>query len=618
MFLFSNFFSRIAKNNFLDKTLKKKFFSKYCFSLNFFPIYFFNFLKLGIMYFQSHFSFPQSDFLFQKKKAFKILNKIICFFINKNQKTKKNLTFSAKKKKIFNAYFDKYQDKKFPLFFEEVIFPKKKMFGRIFIQKEFAFINIYLFLNLFFGAFLYSKHFSLISKQMFMKIFFCGKKTRTRLNFIQKSRKNKVEILILKKKNKKKFIDFKKIRLSEKNYFLKYKIKLILPDFLHRNLRKKKFKKIHDSFVCFFQIPLPFLVESSFKIQIFYKIFEKKINCQKQLFFNKKFQKERKKKLIKVNGKNYLKIQKIGEGGSGKVYKIIDEGLQILALKKIQTSNYDQDILHNCLNEISILKTLVHQPRVVQIKSADILLNKGYVFIILEFGESDFEKIIRKEKKGIKDTVLLKFFWKQTLEAVQTIHEERIVHGDLKPSNFLIINQSLKIIDFGTARQIQKNTTNITRSLRIGTLNYMSPEAMVDISIEKENKTCFKISRSSDIWSLGCILYQMVYGNPPFYHLDFVKKIQAIIDRTYEIYCLPTITKFVVDVIKGCLQKNPDFRPSIPELLSHPFLGSRTLFHFKNQASCVEKKTCPKGDLNSRSSAYETDALPLSYRGSLA
>ena len=82
----------------------------------------------------------------------------------------------------------------------------------------------------------------------------------------------------------------------------------------------------------------------------------------------------------------------------------------------------------------------------------------------------------------------------------------------------------------------------------------------------------------------------MVYGNPPFYHLDFVKKIQAIIDKSYEIYCLPTIIKFVVDVIKGCLQKNPDFRPSIPELLNHPFLVSRTLYKFKNHIKTVGRR----------------------------
>jgi len=540
---------------------------------------------LGIECFHSNFFFLSGEFLFKKKKTFIILNKIIDFFIDKNRKFKKNLTFYAKKKKISNAFFNKYEDKKLSLSIGKVLSPKKKIFFKILAQKELVFMNTYLFLSFFFRALSYSKHISMISEQFLMKIFFCGKKIKTEYNILKKSRTDKVEISILKKKKQKKFIDFKKIHLSKKNDYGKYRIKLVLPDFLRRNLRKKKFEKNNLKNPGSFQIFFFFLIHSPLWIDIFYKIFEKKKNSQKQIFFNKKFQKERKKKLIKINGKNYLKIQKIGEGGSGKVYKIIDEGLQILALKKIKTSKYDQDTLHNCLNEISILKTLMHRPRVVQIKNADISFNKGFVLIVLEFGDSDFEKIIRKEKKGIKDTDLLKFFWKQTLEAVQTIHEERIIHGDLKPSNFLIINQSIKIIDFGTARQIQKNTTNVTRSLRIGTLNYMSPEAMVDISIEKEEKNCFKISRSSDIWSLGCILYQMVYGNPPFYHLDFVKKIHAIIDRTHEIYCLPTITKFVVDVIKGCLQKIPDFRPSIPELLNHPFLCSRTPPSFKNQAN---------------------------------
>jgi serine/threonine-protein kinase TTK/MPS1 len=67
------------------------------------------------------------------------------------------------------------------------------------------------------------------------------------------------------------------------------------------------------------------------------------------------------------------------------------------------------------------------------------------------------------------------------LKAVHSIHEQRIIHGDLKPANFLFVRGSLKLIDFGIAKAIQNdNTTNIYRENQIGTLNYMSPEAICD------------------------------------------------------------------------------------------------------------------------------------------
>jgi len=78
------------------------------------------------------------------------LNKIIDFFIDKNQKFKKNITFYAKKKKISNVFFNKYEDKKLPLSIGKVLSPKKKIFFKILAQKELVFMNTYLFLSFFF------------------------------------------------------------------------------------------------------------------------------------------------------------------------------------------------------------------------------------------------------------------------------------------------------------------------------------------------------------------------------------------------------------------------------------------------------------------------------------
>nr|UXY87408.1 spindle checkpoint protein kinase [Cryptomonas sp.] len=277
-------------------------------------------------------------------------------------------------------------------------------------------------------------------------------------------------------------------------------------------------------------------------------------------------------KFIQISGVKYLKLELIGKGGSCKVYKIVNENKKIFALKRTKLLNFGVECLHNCINEISILRVLKNRNRIIQLESADISFSNGILYLVFEYGDCDLEKFIKNNLNCPSKIKLLRSLWKQMLEAVHTIHEERIVHGDIKPSNFLLVNNSLKIIDFGISKPIQKNTTNITRDVQIGTINYMSPEAILYIPCLGYNKKKFKLNRSSDIWSLGCILFQMVYGNSPFFHLPMMKKIQAIVCKSFEILFLPINIPTLKDVLKNCLMKNPTLRPSIPELILHPFL----------------------------------------------
>ena len=183
---------------------------------------------------------------------------------------------------------------------------------------------------------------------------------------------------------------------------------------------------------------------------------------------------------------------------------------------------------------------------------------------------------------------ILSFFW-QMLEAVDTIHEERIVHTDLKPANFLFVNGILKLIDFGIAKAISDDTTNIHRENQVGTLNYISPEALIDTSNSGGGKSFgkknmdMKIGRSSDIWSMGCILYQMIYGRTPFADLGLVHKLRAIVSDEVQISYpqVPKKYQAALEVVKLCLQRDPKLRPSITGengLLQHHFLhpGRRT------------------------------------------
>ena len=182
------------------------------------------------------------------------------------------------------------------------------------------------------------------------------------------------------------------------------------------------------------------------------------------------------------------------------------------------------------------------------------------------------------------------------LQAVQVIHEEKIVHSDLKPANFVLVKGQLKLIDFGIANAIANDTTNIQRDHQIGTVNYMSPEA-IELP---EGRERLKLGRPSDVWSLGCILYQMVYGTPPFHHLDLYQKMRAIPDVRHVIDCqefsVPPalrngsdspaskrrieetkvrVPQSVIATMHRCLVRDPKERITIPELLEENWLTMR-------------------------------------------
>lgn len=336
---------------------------------------------------------------------------------------------------------------------------------------------------------------------------------------------------------------------------------------------------------------------------------------------------------FKVNGKLYQRLGKIGSGGSSEVHKVISSDCTIYALKKIKLKGRDYGTAYGFCQEILYLNKLKGKNNIIQLIDYEVtdkallhevmsssISNKdgrvkddGCIYMVLEYGEIDLAHMLAQKWKEMDssnqtiDENWLRFYWQQILQAVNTIHEERIVHSDLKPANFLLVKGSLKLIDFGIAKAIMSDTTNIQRDSQVGTLSYMSPEAFMCNESDANGNT-IKCGRPSDIWSLGCILYQMVYGRTPFSEFKtFWAKFKVITDPNHEITYEPVSNPWLLDLMKKCLAWDRNERWRIPQLLQHPFLVPPV----PTQPSVSQKQGCKLLQLVSETCSGDQEASVL-------
>ncbi|CAI1905790.1 hypothetical protein SEUBUCD646_0D02110 [Saccharomyces eubayanus] len=285
--------------------------------------------------------------------------------------------------------------------------------------------------------------------------------------------------------------------------------------------------------------------------------------------------------VITVNDSQYEKIELLGRGGSSRVYKVKGAGNKVYALKRVSFDAFDDSSIDGFKGEIELLEKLKDQKRVIQL--VDYEMGDGLLYLIMECGDHDLSQILNQRSNMPLDFNFVRFYAKEMLQCIKVVHDAGIVHSDLKPANFVLVKGILKIIDFGIANAVPEHTVNIYRETQIGTPNYMAPEALVAMNYTQNNENRqegnkWKVGRPSDMWSCGCIVYQMIYGKPPYGSFQGQNRLLAIMnpdvkipfpDHTSDNERIP---KSAIELMKACLYRNPDKRWTVDKVLSCTFL----------------------------------------------
>ncbi|RKP17910.1 Plk4 kinase, partial [Rozella allomycis CSF55] len=255
----------------------------------------------------------------------------------------------------------------------------------------------------------------------------------------------------------------------------------------------------------------------------------------------------------------------LGKGAFGNVYEAealvkrfrVKQGDQV-AIKVISLVPPYASLLERVKNEIRIMSQLSH-PNVLAI--LDYYEDDNNVYIVMEkCSKGELFAHMRRLKRPLKEDEAVEVF-RQVALGVQYLHSKNIIHRDLKCSNILLNeNMQAKIADFGLAVIVKDDCEQKTMC---GTLSYISPEIV----------TRKPYGIATDIWSLGCILYTLVAGCPPFHSDPNKKDLSKIAAADFKVpsYFSPQLT----DLVQKLLKKNPIDRLKIHQVLEHPFLAKK-------------------------------------------
>eukprot|EP01060_Flectonema_neradi_P038904 TRINITY_DN8321_c0_g1_i1.p1 TRINITY_DN8321_c0_g1~~TRINITY_DN8321_c0_g1_i1.p1 ORF type:complete len:374 (+),score=57.43 TRINITY_DN8321_c0_g1_i1:65-1186(+) len=257
--------------------------------------------------------------------------------------------------------------------------------------------------------------------------------------------------------------------------------------------------------------------------------------------------------------KNWEKLEKIGSGSNGIVYKGRRKNGSIFAVKSLQVGSSTR--LTTLMKEVNMMCELRHDC-IIRVFGGKYEKPTSTLNIFMEFADggslgelSRLRPILEPEMKNYLHNIL---------SGVHFLHSKKVVHRDIKGDNILLMSDgSAKLSDFGACKEVEIEKTMQAGTL-IGTPLWMAPEAMT-------GEAC----KASDIWSIGCVVVEMLTGSPPWKPFANHWQAMLVIGQWSEPLPLnvPTdISPNCLDFLTKCFCPNPKHRPSCATLLSHPLM----------------------------------------------
>lgn len=306
---------------------------------------------------------------------------------------------------------------------------------------------------------------------------------------------------------------------------------------------------------------------------------------------------------------HYQILDVVGQGAYGVVCLAIHKPTQQkVAIKKIEPFERSMLCLRT-LRELKLLKNFNHENiiSILALQRPPSYDEFNEIYLIQELMETDLHKVIRTQKLSDDH---IQYFIYQTLRALKALHLANVLHRDLKPLNLLLnSNCDLKICDFGLARSVASLEDNFGFMTEyVATRWYRAPEIML---------TFQEYTTAIDVWSVGCILAEMLSGRPLFPGRDYHNQLWLIMEvlgtpnsedyyniklkraREYirllpfckkvlltELFGLvPNVNPMAIDLLEQLLAFNPAKRITVEKALQHPYL---LLYHDPNDEPLCE------------------------------